>query len=413
MEKEVRRSIISGRVDAPASAAMAHRAIIAACFSPGASLVSGIPDSEDIQATIGACEAIGADIVTDKGVADIFGPEMLLAPNEIDCKKSNTTLKLFLPICSLFDSPSKLSGSGRLSRKMLRPFSEYLNGLAVSSSDSNGFLPIKVKGPLVADNIVYFSGLGTQFLSGFLLSAPMRMQDTAIVIEGKTRGMGYIDKTIDMMEKCGVEFFSKKQGMIYLAGRQGFLSPEELQVPASPYLSSFLLLAGAVGGKVIVEKMPKYSRLEKLLSKFGAHAKFSEGNFTASAGVLEGTELNANELDELLVHAMVLASLSTKETKLLGISSLGKRQSNRMRLMARELSRMGAKVKEAPGSLLVSGGNLQGAEIEPENDPAVAMACSAAAVCASGFTKIKGAEIVSRSFPGFFRNLAMLGAIVR
>ena len=74
---------------------------------------------------------------------------------------------------------------------------------------------------------------------------------------------------------------------------------------------------------------------------------------------------------------------------------------------------MGLKSEEQNGTLVFSGGSLKGTEIIPEGDPAVAMACSIAALSAQGQTRITGSECVDKSYPGFFTDLAALGAIIR
>ncbi|HIH18601.1 TPA: hypothetical protein HA225_01340 [Candidatus Micrarchaeota archaeon] len=413
MERLIRRSIIAGKIRAPASVAAPHRILFACSVAVGQTVVSNLPPSPNIDATISACNAFGADIVTEGTVADVFGAEEIFPPPILACGASNTTLKLFISLCSLFDKEVELSGSGQLGKKPIEPYVGYLERLGATCFTPSGFLPVRIKGPISVEQMVYPSQLGTQFLSGLLLCAPLRMDDTEIGIEGQMPGWEYVGQTIGVMKKCGISFSSEGSDFLYVQGGQEYAPPGEIEVPPSSYLSSFLLLAGAVAGRIEVEGMPPDPALEKLLTSFGAEAHSRNGNFLSSAGSLSSASLSAPELGRLLPHALVLASLAAGETSIKNMGSLGRSEGARMRIVMRELSKMGASFTDKGGELLVKGGRLAGAEINAEGNAAAAMALSVAALAAGGQAKIIGAECVSDSYHGFFRDLASLGAIIR
>jgi 3-phosphoshikimate 1-carboxyvinyltransferase len=413
MEKTVRRSIISGSMRAPPSIAVAHRALAASCLAVGQSVVSNLPPSPDLLATLAACRSFGADIVTDRAVADIMGPEKRRPPGSIDCGASNTTLKLFMPIASAFPSEISFSGTGALSKKPLEPFAGYLERLGAAAVTSSGFLPLKLRGPISERELVYLPGLGTQFLSGLLLACPLMEGDTSIGIEDHLANPEYVRATVELMKKCGIAFDSEEPDLIVVAGGQAYAPLEDFEIPGSRQLSSFILLAGAICGKVSVEGMPEYPELSALLESFGASANSGPGQFAASAGPLSGAELEANELGLLLPHALVLASLSSGKTTISGLHALRRHENSRMRFLARQLSRMGAKIEETGIELSIAGGSLSGAQLGCESDPAIGMALTAAALAAGGPSKISGAECIEKSYPGFFRDLSLLGAIIR
>lgn len=415
MDRTIRRSIVSGKIRAPPSAAMAHRAVFAASLSPeGHSVLSRLPLLSGVEATISACRAFGADIVSEGGVLDIFGARSPVAPNRFDCNESNTTLKLMLPLASLFGQEVGFVGRGRLAAKKLEPFAAYLSRLGASAEASeSGKLPLRLKGPLAESQLVYFPKLGTQFLSGILLCAPLREVDTEIGIEGRFASPEYLSATVELMKKCGIQIEQPSEDYFLVAGGQEFSSLPDFEIPGSAYLSSFLLLAGAIAGKVKVEMMPHPGALEGIFLKFGAAARQEGSLFVASAGTIEGAELDALSLGSYLPHAIVLASLSLEETRVSNFLMLPARQRQHMRLLVRELSKMGLKSQEEGAGLLLSGGKLSASDIRPEGDAVVAMSCAAAALAASGPSRIIGAECVEKSYPGFFKDLASLGAIIR
>lgn len=414
MERSIRRSIVSGRAAAPPSLPIAHRALAVASLANGQSVISNLPPSPSIEGTVSACRSFGADIVTDNGVADIFGPEALAPEKVIDCGESSAALKIFLPLACMFDYGIGFTGGASLSKIPLAPFMGYLERLGATCEGASTSLPLKVTGPMAERQLVYFPQLGAQFFSGILFSSPFSGIGTEIVIDGAFPHPEHAESAVWLMKKCRIAFEAAERDFIWLEGAQQYAPLKDFAVPASSYLSSYLLLAGAIAGKVSLENCGSQDPMfEQLLSSFGAHLSCSGSKCSSSAGSLLGCGLNAAELGRFISHALVLGSIAPGQTKIDGISLLPKSFGRRLPLLIRELSRMGAKISEEENGLVAVGGRLAGAKVEPEGDPMVAMACSIAALAADGPTTISGAECVEKSYPNFFKDLASLGAIVR
>ena len=67
MRAEISPSGVSGELYAPPSKAVSHRAVICASLSEGkTSVIRNALESEDIKATIRACEGFGAKIQRDE-----------------------------------------------------------------------------------------------------------------------------------------------------------------------------------------------------------------------------------------------------------------------------------------------------------------------------------------------------------
>jgi len=391
---------------------MAHRALMAASLSPGAqSVISNLPDTPEIKATIFACNSFGADIVFDKGVADLFGAEELIAPKAVDCTGSGTTLKLFLPLAALLDSDVQFTGS--VHSRSLEPFCAYLESLGAQCAGTFGKLPIKVLGPLQETEIAYFPQLGTCFFSGLLLSLPLRAIDTQMGVDGKFVRSELVDATIRLMKKCKVDVQSDVEDVFSIPGGQSFEPLGDYAVPGSAYLSSFAVLAGALSGKVSVRGVSESGGLKNTLSAFGASAQFSDESISSSAGTLSAANLEAASVGAYLPHALILSSVAEGESKFANFSSLKGALGRTARIAVRELGRMGAVTREEEGNLFVAGGSLSGAEIEPDGDAAAAMVLSIAALCAQGPSRIKGAECILNRNPHFIRDMVSLGAIMR
>ena len=412
MQAEIRRSIISGEASAPPSIPMAHRALLLSILTPGQTAISNLPISPDISATITACRAFGADIVQSNGMADVFGPQELVAPFSMDCGDCNTTFKLCLPLSASFNSEVKISGSLRLSEKNLSPFFGFLDA-AQAETTYTGSLPASVNGPFSTEEQIYPGRLGSQFLSGILLCAPLLRQDTSIGLEGSMPNWQYVHDTVSLMKEYGISFYSNKDEFLSLPGGQAYSPPGEIKVPASPYLSSFLLLTGALCGKATVRGSCDWQSYDRIFQTFGAGVAISKHEISVSTGSLSPAEIDAPEAGMFLPHALVLASVANGKTRIGNLHSLSHHHLLRAQKLCHELGKMGGKIAREGDSFAITGGKLIGTKIEPGKDAVVAMACAAAAVCAQGPTVINDSECVSHAYPNFFHDLVSLGAIVR
>ena len=104
-----------------------------------------------------------------------------------------------------------------------------------------------------------------------------------------------------------------------------------------------------------------------------------------------------------------MACLAKGETVIRDAAELKVKESNRIEVMVRNLSAMGADVTETDDGMIIRGGRpLHGAVIDSCLDHRIAMTFAVAALCAEGVTEIRGAECVNISYPDFYRDLNRL-----
>ncbi|MGC7878768.1 3-phosphoshikimate 1-carboxyvinyltransferase, partial [Desulforudis sp. 1190] len=82
---------------------------------------------------------------------------------------------------------------------------------------------------------------------------------------------------------------------------------------------------------------------------------------------------------------------------------------NRLAAIARELGRLGARVRETEDGLIIAGGwSLRGAACESHGDHRIAMMAAVAGLVAEGVTEVADGECAAVSYPGFAAALNML-----
>ena len=124
MDVVVKRArAVAGRIAAPPSKSMAHRAVLCAALAKGTSHLHHLAFSKDISATLGAAGRLCARVTTGENDAVVEGLGRFLPVDApVDCCESGSTLRFLIPLASLTGQEVTFTGRGRL---MERPQSVY------------------------------------------------------------------------------------------------------------------------------------------------------------------------------------------------------------------------------------------------------------------------------------------------
>jgi 3-phosphoshikimate 1-carboxyvinyltransferase len=124
---------------------------------------------------------------------------------------------------------------------------------------------------------------------------------------------------------------------------------------------------------------------------------------------LHGTEIGGAIIPTLIDELPMIAALACfaeGETVIRDAQELKVKESNRIDVMVRNLSAMGADVTETEDGMIIRGGKpLHGAVIDSKLDHRIAMTFAITGLCAEGETVILGAECVNISYPQFYQDL--------
>jgi len=106
----------------------------------------------------------------------------------------------------------------------------------------------------------------------------------------------------------------------------------------------------------------------------------------------------------------VMGCLAEGETKLVNVAQARVKETDRIKVMADELKKMGALIEELPDGLLIKESRLKGTKLRGHHDHRVVMALSIAAMTADEETLIDTAEAVSVTYPNYVKTMRKLGA---
>lgn len=419
MIASVERSQVSGDVEVPPSKSYTHRAITISALGPGGSVKRPLL-SADTRATIRAAEAFGAEIAIEGetlAVAGVGGgpktPE-----NVIDVENSGTTLRIMAAVAALTDG-AVLTGDASIRRRPNGPLLKSLCDLGgeAFSIKNDDCAPLVVRGRIRGGRTVLDGSVSSQFLSALLISCPLAEGDSEIEIKGELKSRPYAEITLEMLRAAGAkietdfERFAVQGGQSYDLG--GYTVPGDFSS------ASYLLAAAAVTGSSLSVRGLRPSKqgdsaIVSILQEMGAKISWdrSEGVLDIEGRELSGVEVDASLTPDLVPTIAVLGSVAEGQTVVKNAEHVRHKETDRLRAMATELSRMGAKIAERPDGLVIEGGRLRGARVSGHHDHRIVMALTVAGLVA-GDTTVDTAEAVSVSYPGFFEEMARIGASVQ
>lgn len=406
-------------MEVPPSKSYTHRAITISALGPGGSVKRPLL-SADTRATIRAAEAFGAEIAIEGETLAVAGagggpktPE-----NVIDVENSGTTLRIMAAVAALTDG-AVLTGDASIRRRPNGPLLKSLCDLGgeAFSIKKDDCAPLVVRGRIRGGRTVLDGSVSSQFLSALLISCPLAEGGSEIEIKGELKSRPYAEITLEMLRAAGAkietdfERFAVQGGQSYDLG--GYTVPGDFSS------ASYLLAAAAVTGSSLSVRGLRPSKqgdsaIVSILQEMGAKISWdrSEGVLEIEGRELSGVEVDASLTPDLVPTIAVLGSVAEGQTVVKNAEHVRHKETDRLRAMATELSRMGAKIAERPDGLVIEGGRLRGARVSGHHDHRIVMALTVAGLVA-GDTTVDTAEAVSVSYPGFFEEMARIGASVQ
>ncbi len=395
MNAVFRPSTLKGRVTAPPSKSVTHRALICGAFTSGAN-ISGIELSRDVNATLGGLKSLGAEVRYENGKAFVGGLKIPAGGTSVDCDESGSTLRFLIPIALLSPFATVFTGSKRLMERPLEVYSLLCRERGLVFEQTGGSL--RVCGALSGGRFVIPGDISSQFISGLLMALPLCGEKSEIAVTGRFESRPYAEITRAVMSGFGVE--TAESGNTFFVSSSEYKRSAGFEVEGDFSNAAFLECFNYLGGDVKVDGLPDFSvsaQGDKVYRQMFASLAAGEREFDLS-----------DCPDLAPVMFAMAAALGGANFK--GTSRLRLKESDRSSCMALELKQFGAAAEISPDSVKIVSGGLKPPS-EPlcgHNDHRVVMAL--AALCTVTGGEISGIEAVNKSFPGYFEKIRSIGA---
>lgn len=409
--------IDSGNITIPPSKSLAHRAIICACLAPGRSVISNIDYSVDIRATIEGMRHLGASIKEDKDTLFIDGIETFQYDGDVvNCHESGSTLRFFLPLFSLTGKRATFSGSKRL---IERPQNVYEMLFQEQGIDFVRTYPnIIIDGRLKPGELTLKGNVSSQFITGLLFALPLLEADSKIHIEPPFESRSYVDLTIQMLKRFQIIVEYEDAYTLAIKGNQQY-QPTDVLVEGDYSQLVFWASLGVLNHSAETHGLDLHSlqgdkKTIDIFQSMNAGIKVLDDGYQFCPGTLNGTVIDLNDCPDLGPMLFALATQANGKTTFQNAGRLRIKESDRIEAMETELKKLGCSISSTFGTVTITGPvKLQGnVTLHGHNDHRIVMALSILATIADEPITIDDAQAISKSYPGFFKDLASCGIFI-
>ena len=403
---------LQGRVTAPPSKSVAHRALICAALSNRPCTIGNIQLSDDIGATLEALRALGASLRWEDGQVRVERSRPAEGPLTIDCGESGSTLRFLIPVAAALGQDVTFVGRGRLPERPLGPYIDIFKEHDLLF-ESSGTLPLTIHGRLGGGEFTLPGDISSQFVTGLMLAAPLMGEDVHIHLTTSLGSAPYVTITQQMMARFGVEakIFGDE---VFIPGGQSY-RPCDYTVEGDWSQAAFWLAAGVIDGDLAVEGLRMDTAqgdkaILEVLAEFGGVLKAEDNLVRAKTSKLRAAQVDAKHIPDLVPVLAVLAACAEGTSRIYNAGRLRAKESDRLSAMAHDLRLLGVEVEEKAEELIITGRpDFAGGTVEGYGDHRVVMSMAVAALrCPEGLT-ITGPEAVEKSYPNFFEHYGMLG----
>ena len=415
------RSTLRGEVRVPGSKSHTIRAVAIAALADGESCIQRPLESDDARAAVAAYRALGAEAQTTGDAWRIRGTggELRAPENVIDVGNSGTTLRLAMGSCALLRrGAAVLTGDEQIRRRPGGPLARSLTDLGARawSTRDNGCAPFVVEGRLRGGN-TSIEAVTSQYLSSLLLNAPLADGDTLVDVPVLNE-RPYVEMTLDWLGRQGVRVEHEAFRRFRIPGGQRY-APVNRAIPADFSTATFFLAAGALDGNDILlrglDMMDTQGdkAVVEYLRRMGARVEIAEEGIRVASKDIEGCEIDLNATPDALPMMAVLGCFARGTTRLVNVPQARLKETDRIAVMHRELSKLGGRATELPDGLVIESSRLHAGVVDGHGDHRVIMALAIAATQIDGATRIRGCNAVSVTYPGFVEAVTRLGGKIR
>ena len=416
---EKQKTKLSGKITIPSDKSISHRAVMFSSIAEGDCIVTNFSSGADCHSTLKLFKNLGVDIqFIDNKTLKIKSNGVLVAPNKdfstFDCGNSGTTMRLVSGILAGQKFDSILVGDESLSKRPMKRVIEPLSLMGANIESVDGHAPLKIKGTKLK-GIDYNSKLASAQVKSCILLAGLNASGVTSFTEP------YIsrDHTERLFEYLGAEITRNNTTVTISPSK---LVAKDIQVVGDISSAAFFIVAGLIveGADFIIKNVglnPTRAGIIDVVKRMGGEISILNEQILSGepvgdiqikytdslkACVIEGEDI-PRLIDELPVIA-VLASQAEGETIVKNAEDLRNKESDRIKCLVEELTKIGVDISETEDGFIVRGkkGLLKGdALLESYHDHRLAMSFYIAGLICENEIGINGFEWTKISFPEF------------
>lgn len=417
-----------GEIRVAGDKSISHRSIMLGSLAEGRTDVEGFLEGADSLATLAAFRAMGVaitDPVQGKLSINGVGLRGLQAPTKaLDLGNSGTSMRLMAGILAGQSFDSTLIGDASLSRRPMSRVAAPLSLMgAVIDTAPGGMPPLRVRGGRNLVGIEYPMPVASAQVKSCLLLAGLYAQgETAVLEPAPSR-----DHTERMLRAFGVRVDQQGHRVSLKSGQS--LCGGSIEVPGDISSAAFFLVGASIarGSDLLIEKVginPTRDGVIQILRLMGANIEVINQRLLGDEPVADlrvrYTPLKGVDIPKHLVPLaidefpaiFIAAACASGTTRLTGAEELRVKESDRIQVMADGLLTLGIRNQVLADGIEITGGLIQGGDIDSHGDHRIAMSFAIAGLRAAKQIRILDCDNVATSFPNFATLATQTGLVL-
>ncbi len=406
---------VDATVTAPPSKSYSVRALLLGAMSEGMTTISNGLDADDTRYALEALRAIGFDVAGTFKEGVRIGERKSMSANEVPIfvGDAGTAMRFLTGWLAFTPGRFLLHGEKRMHERPIGDLVDVLLsiGAEVEYVEREGYPPLRIRGKKMRGGfeVTISAETSSQFASALMLGGAT-LPDGITLHIASIASAPYIDITADVLAAFGVTV--KRTGNVVQV-KASKLERDQYRVEGDYSSASYwFAAAAATGGTMHVRGLAYPSaqgdaRFLDILRTMGCEVLVDDGETIGVVGsqALRGGAFDCNATPDIVPTLAAIAPLASSAVEIVNVANLRVKESDRLATVSQELQRLGTRVEERSDSLRVQPGWGSGpAIIDTHNDHRIAMAFAIAGL-ARGEVTIANEQVVSKSYPRFWRTL--------
>ena len=400
-------------ITAPPSKSFSVRALLLAAMAEGSTTVRNVLDADDTRYALEAIRALGFNIDGTFKTGVTIGPRISMSANEVPIFVGNAGTAMRFLTGWLAFTPGRflLHGEERMHQRPIGDLVDVLQTLdaEVEYVEREGFPPLRIRGKRMRGgfDVTISAETSSQFASALLMAGATL--PSGITLHVSTMASApYLDITASILEAFGAAVRRSGNKFEVRAAR---LERDEYWVEGDYSSASYWFAAAAatrgevkVGGLAYPSAQGDRVFLD-ILEAMGCEVTSDGEHIIVRGAPMHGGRFDCNATPDVVPTLAAIAPLASSPVEIVNVANLRVKESDRLATVTSELRRLGATVEEGPDFLRIEPGwGSAPATVETHNDHRIAMAFAIAGL-ARGNVTIANEQVVSKSYPRFWRTL--------
>ncbi len=391
---------LHGEISLPRSKSLSNRMLIIQALSEGNVQIRHLSDA--------------GDTVTLKSILEKF-------ESRINVNDAGTAMRFLTALLATKNGDWIIEGSSRMNFRPIGPLVDALRelGAKIEYLDKEGFPPIKIKGGNINGGTVHLrADLSSQYISALMMIAPTLKEGMEIHLQGKTFSFPYIQMTAALMSHCGIKLECSMSKINIWPGKYQQTTVEiEPDWSAASYW--YELAAISENAEIKLKGLSANSLqgdkvLMEIFEPLGVVSKTTNGDMVISKSSLgftlpESFEYNFSDCPDLAQTLAVTCATLNIPSRLEGLANLPIKETDRIKALITELSKMGASVMSIPKEGI--GISPQRGKLKLSSEPILtygdhrmALAFSPIALKTKSIC-LDQSDVINKSYPGYWDDL--------